>query len=119
MKQRLTLLLKRILSYLPTRLPVGKTAYNDFLDSIIELTGPIADADSLAWVISNEVMRMNPGRDRASKHTFVRLIRKYAANQIAANKVMELKDKQAKAIEAQKQAEVTAIPQASNGTTQD
>lgn len=105
-------LLAKILSHFPTSLPIGMTEYNIWLDSIVELAGPIADVDSLKWVISNEIMRLKPGQCRVPKHLFVKLLRKYAANQLAAFKVIELKEKQQAAIEAAKvkQAEVTAAP---------
>ena len=94
-----------ILSYFPTALPVGMTQYEAWLDSIVELTGPIADELSLKWVISNEIMRLAPGRDRVPKAFFVKSLRKYAANQIAAVKVLELKQQQET---LSKQAEETA-----------
>jgi len=91
---------KRLISYFPTQLPVGMTEFNDFANDIVELTGPIADKESLIWVASNEIMRMPPGQNRVSKNTFVKLLRKYAANQIAAAKVLEIREAQ----EAKKKA---------------
>lgn len=82
---------KRLFSYVPTDLPVGLPQYNAWLNSIVELAGPIADEASIKWVISNEVMRMNSSRSRAAKNTFVRILRKYAANQLAAHTVNVLK----------------------------
>lgn len=101
------------LSYIPTRLPLGMSEFNAWSDSIVELTGPIADADSLKWVIANEIMRLNPGRDKVAKRLFVKLLRKYAANQIAAGFVMELKQKQEQKkqqeLEQQKAAEAAQV----------
>lgn len=104
------LLLKRLLSLLPTRLPVGMTEFNAWLDSILELTGPIADDISLKWVISNEVMRIQSGKDKVAKHYFVRTLRKYAANQLAAATVNLLKEQQDQLIKAAK--EKTALEEA-------
>lgn len=105
-KQALSSLVNYLTSYFPTQLAVGMTEYEAWLASVIALTGPIADEQSMAWVISNEIMRLSPGRDRVPKRVFVKALRKYAANQIAAAKVMAIK-------EAQKnQAEATAQPQA-------
>lgn len=115
-------LIKKILSYYPFQLPVGMTEFNAFADDIVELAGPIADRDSLVWVTSNEIMRMPPGKCRASKNQFVRLLRKYAANQIAAAKVLEIKasqEEKAKAeITKQKQQEEATknAPQEADGT---
>lgn len=86
--------LKVLLSYFPTKIPVGLTDFNAWLDSIVELTGPIADADSIRWVVANEIMRLSPGRDRVAKQTLVRILRKFAANQLAAHTVNEIKQRQ-------------------------
>ncbi len=84
----------KVTSFIPTRVPLSYDAYNNWIADIIELAGPIADKESLAWVVSNEVMRQPTGKDYISKHTFVKLIRKFAANQFAANKVNEIKKAQ-------------------------
>ena len=113
LKQRLQNLLCYVGSYFPTPLAVGVTQYETWLTSVIALTGPIADEQSMAWVISNEIMRLSPGRDRVPKRFFVKSLRKYAANQIAAAKVLAIK-------EAQKQQTATeaAAPTAANVQTQ-
>jgi len=99
--------LKKLASYFPTKLPVGNTSYNKWLDDVVFLSGPIADTDSLQWVISNEVMRLSSTKDRVPKAYFVKVLRKYAANQLAANKVMELKQKQLEAQQAAQKQEAT------------
>lgn len=86
--------LMKIMAYLPTRIPVGLTEFTAWLDSVVSLAGPIADSASLKWVVCNEIMRLPPGKDRVSKQTFVRLLRKYAANQLAAHTVNQLKAEQ-------------------------
>lgn len=105
MLQKLKSVLKFLSSYLATPLPVGMTAYNTWLSSVLELAGPVADKDSMEWVISNEVMRLKSTQDRAPKSYFVKVLRKYAANQIAAAKVIEIKDKQQAAQAAKKAIE--------------
>jgi hypothetical protein len=111
-------LIKTVLSYIPTRLPTGMSAYNIWLDSIVELTGPIADEASLHWVISNEVMRLNSNRDRISKAYFVRTLRKYAANQIAASAVLEIKAKQQALLDQQKAEDTAKTEAVPNGPLQ-
>ena len=110
---------KKLFSYLPTALPTGNTNYNKWLDEVVELAGPIADTDSLQWVISNEVMRLSSTKDKVPKAYFVKVLRKYAANQLAANKVMELKTKQQEAQNAAKLAEATAQPTAAQSETKE
>jgi hypothetical protein len=108
------LIIKRILSNISTSLPVTKAEYDSWLESIVELTGPIADKASLEWVVSNEVMRAQSGKDTIPKAVFVRALRKFACNQLAANKVLELKEQQ-----AQKQQEEAALEAAKqSGETQ-
>ncbi len=107
MKQKLLLALKRFLSLLPTPLPTGKTQYDTWLSSIIELAGPIADEQSMAWVISNEIMRLKSGQSSVPKNAFVKDLKRFACMQIAANKVLEIKEQQ-KAAQAAQAAEVTA-----------
>ena len=84
-------ILKLILSFLPTPIPTGKTAFDAWLNDIVELTGPIADDRAMKWVVSNEVMVVPSGADRVPKRRFVKRLRKFAANQIAASVVQEIK----------------------------
>lgn len=106
-----------VLSFLPTALPVGMTEFNAWANNIVELTGPIADKDSLIWVASQEIMRMPPGKSRVPKRTFVNILRKFAANQLAAAKVNEIKEAQEADRQAAllKQAEDTAAKEVANG----
>ncbi len=121
MRQKLTQVLTKLTSYIPTKLPVGLTAYQAWLDSIVELAGPLADRESVQWVISNEVMRLPPGKDTVSKNRMVKLLRKYAANQCAGHVVLELKAKQEivrkaaeEAAKIKQQSEATAQPETNN-----
>lgn len=106
-----------IFSFFPTALPVGMTEFNAWADSIVELTGPIADRDSLIWVASQEIMRLPPGHARVSKRQIVNTLRKFATNQLAAAKVNEIKAAQeaARQAAALKQVEDTAGHEAANG----
>jgi len=111
MTNKIRLILKRAWAYIPTSLPTGMTEYTAWLDSIVELCGPIADTASMKWVISNEVMRAAPGQDKVPKIVFVKLLRKYAANQLAGATVMAIKAEQEKmrSEEIKKQAEATPV----------
>jgi hypothetical protein len=103
-----------ILAYLPTKLPIGMTEYHAWLASILELAGPIADKMSMEWVVSNEVMVIKSGQDRVPKMFFVKRLRKFAANQLAASYVNQLKEQQ-KAVEEAAKAAATAKEVAGNG----
>lgn len=103
--KRIKSVLKYLLSYFPENLPVGMTAYNQFCNDIIELAGPYADKDSMRFVISTNILHLDPKYSRASKQYFVRRLRKTAANQIVSEVINEIKAAQLK-----KQAEATAKP---------
>ena len=104
------LLVKRILSHLPTPLPVGVTEFNQWADSIIELSGRFADDASLRQALANMVIHASPlkGTDtpRASipKAFFVKGLRKGAANQVASYVFQEIRTKQMADLEALKAA---------------
>lgn len=114
--------IRKLLSYIPTSLPVGMTEFVEWSDSIIELSGKFADEDSMRWAISNMIMHLPSTKATASKNYFVQCLRKTAANQIAGQIFVDIKEKQAaaqKAAEAAQQpqqAEATAAPVASNET---
>lgn len=86
--------LKLILSYLPSKLPVGVTEFNAFADSIIELTGPFADPDSMKWAIANNIIHLPATTSHKAKQYFVRSLRKAAANQVASFIFQDIKLKQ-------------------------
>ncbi len=104
------LLLARFLSYFPTPLPVGVTEFNVWADSIIALSGQFASQDSMRFALASMVIHSDSKRSAVPKHTFVKLLRKSAANQVASQIFQDIKTKQA--------VEVTAAPlEAASGQT--
>lgn len=104
-------ILNKFLSYLPTPLPMGMTAYLEWSKSIADLIGPITSIESdLHFCISAEVIRLGPSVCLVSKHYFVRRVRAGVAKQIAGAVFSDIKekDRQDKAAQAAKQAEETA-----------
>lgn len=104
MRQRLQYLYKYIRSYFPESVPVGMTAFNRFLDDVILLAGPIADVDSMKYVISTTMIHLPQEQSLITKQLFIRRLRKAAANQIASAVFQEIQ----KAAQTKKQAEATA-----------
>ena len=106
------LLLKRLLSYLPTPLPVGKTAWDAFITDLIELSGQYADRDSMEFAISSTLIHADAKYGSLPKNYFVQRLRKAAANQVASQAFQDIKSRQLEAQKAAdlKQAEATAIP---------
>ncbi len=120
MVQKLKLLLKQLLAYLPSKLPAGKTEMHKFMDEIIEISGKFADVDSMKFAISSMVLRLDSTASRVSKQYFARSLRKAAANQVVSVILNDIKEAQATAQKLQQealaeadklQAEATATPQ--------
>jgi VIT1/CCC1 family predicted Fe2+/Mn2+ transporter len=110
--KKLLLLLKKILSLLPTPLPVGITEFNEWSDSIIDLSGEYADRDSMKYALASMVIHLGPQRSVVSKNYFVRSLRKAAANQVASQVFQDIKVKQQK-----QQEEAAKNEQQKEGTT--
>lgn len=83
-----------ILSYFPSKLPVGATEFHEYADAVIELAGPFADADSMKWAIANNIIHLPSVTASKPKQYFVRALRKAAANQVASFVFQEIKAKQ-------------------------
>lgn len=106
MKQ-LLFTLKRILSYLPTKLPVGLAAFHKFANDIIELSGPYADEDSMKFAIASQIIHLDSNRGSVTKNRIVKAMRKSAANQIASQVFQDIKTKQQAAFEKAKAEQAT------------
>lgn len=98
------LLIKRILSLVPTRLPVGMAELDIYCDEVIELTGPLADRDSMIFVIATTIMHLGPQRSHVPKNYFVRTLLVAAAKQLSSQAFQDVKQRQAEAAEQAKLA---------------
>jgi hypothetical protein len=114
MIQKLKLLLKRALSYIPTRLPVGMAEFENWSEEVIELSGAFADRTSMKFALASMILHAEHSASVLSKNYFVRRLRKSAANQVASQVFQDIKQKQEAAQLAAK-AEETA-PKAVNET---
>lgn len=101
-------LLKRLLSYLPTPLPVGTPQFDKFADDIIELAGSYADRDSMRFAIASILIHADAKIGALSKQYFVVRLRKSASNQIASQVFQDIKTKQQEAQKAAEQAKLEA-----------
>lgn len=101
------LALKRLLSHLPTYLPVGVTEFQSWSRDIIELSGKFADEDSMRFALASQVLHLGAQKSSVPKHFFVCSMRKAAANQVASQVFQDIKQKQIEAAQKQ-QAEATA-----------
>jgi ERCC4-type nuclease len=109
-------LIQYLLSYLPTRLPVGVTEFETWSDSIIELTGPLADRDSMKFALASMVIHRNPNLGYATKRSFVNGLIKSASNQVCSQVFQDIKKRQQEALEAAqaKKQEDTSTPKESS-----
>lgn len=110
----LSLLMKRLKSYFPSKLPVGMQEFDAWAAEIIELSGKYADETSLRFAIATMVLHAESKYGSLPKNYFVVRLRKTAANQVAGQVFTDIKAKQEeqkKAAEAAK-VEATAVPTA-------
>ena len=91
----LTKLYNYIRGFFPTRLPQGGTEFDIFVETIINTYQmPTMDWDSIYFVISTSIMRLDPTVAYKSKWYFVLLLRAAAAKQVAGAKFNEIKERQ-------------------------
>ena len=99
MRQQARFFLKFLLSFFPSRLPVGLTEFDAWVDDIIELSGQFAERESMAQALANLLMHASPGdkfqtaRSHIPKRWFVKGLVKGAANQVAAHVFYEIQKK--------------------------
>lgn len=105
-------LTKTLLSYLPSPLPVGRAEFETWSNAIIDLAGPYADPASMKYALASNVMHMKHDVGSVPKAYFVKVLRKAAANQVASQVFVDIKEAQLEAAkaaqEAAKLAEATA-----------
>lgn len=94
-KAILRLITLRFLSRFSTKLPVGVTEFDAWADSIIELSGPYADRDSMRFAIASILIHADSKFGALPKKFFIDRLRKSAANQIASQVFQDIKAKQA------------------------
>lgn len=100
---------KMLLSFLPQRLPVGMNEFETWAKEIISLVGPIADDESLKFAIASQIMHLSANRSRYSKRTFVMMLEKAAANQVASQVFQDVKIRQQQKAEEAKAAAEKAV----------
>ena len=93
-------LIKKLYSYVPTRLPVGLSEFEQWCDDVLALSGLPILRDSAHQALANMIIHASPlkgtdtPRDRISKNHFVKGLRKGAANQVASYVFYEIQKEQ-------------------------
>lgn len=95
-------LITQLAAFFPTKLPVGTTEFDSWADSIIGLSGPYADKDSMRFAIASILIHADARHGALPKKYFIDRLRKSAANQIASQVFQDIKLKQAEASAAPK-----------------
>lgn len=90
-------IIKVLRSKIPTPLPVGMTAFAKWSSDIIDLCGPVADAESMRFALATMIGHLPPDRSDYPLSYFVKCLRKAAANQVAAAVFQDIKTRQAEA----------------------
>lgn len=83
--------IQKLAGRLPHKLPVGGTEFDKFFDSIVE-TYDLPNLPSYKHAVATMIMHLGPLQHRVSKHYFYASIRKSMANQVAYDKIQEIKD---------------------------
>lgn len=111
-------LINRLLSYIPTALPLGLTEFETWSESIIALLPKgmtNVPTDDLKFVLASAIQHLGQNRSYVPKSYFVSLAHKAAASQVAGQVFYNIKQKQIEAAEKAKQdAEATAQAQVAN-----
>lgn len=97
----LKLFIKRILSRFPTPLPVGMSQFETWTSEIIELSGEYANRSSMQFALASMVQHADSKYGSLPKNYFVVRLRKVAANQVASQVFLNIKEQQAAAQAAQ------------------
>ena len=111
MKQKLETLIakvkrlgRRIMAFIPTKLPVGMTEFDAWASDIADLYNA-PNNDSVKFSLAVMIMHLGPTEARKAKEYFGRTLHKGAATQVAHAIMQELKEKQKKA-----EAEAVVVP---------
>lgn len=117
---KLKLLWTKAQAFFPSAVPIGRTAFDVWADSIIQPWG-FPDNESLRFALASMVMHLGPTDAFKPRWYFVKTLRTAMAKQVASTVFVEIKEKQ-QAAEAKAardkitQAEATATTAAaSNG----
>lgn len=112
-------LLRILLSFIPTPLPVGMEEFKEWQSSILSLS-KVPDNESTRFAVSVMIMHLGPAEDYKAKRYFIKALNKSAANEIANAVCLDLKAKQKARIEAEEEAKKATLAAASsNGSVQD
>ena len=77
----------------PRPLPIGMTEFEEWSDRIISGAMLTADAESQKFALANELLQLKPTEDHKEDIYFIKLLRKFAVNQIADAARVDIREK--------------------------
>lgn len=113
----LTYWFKHVLSYFPSRLPVGMTEFNKWLDDVVALAGPIASERDMHFVLCSILIHADVRYGYMPKRYFVTRLIKSAANQVASQVFQDIKLAQAEEQQAAKNQPVAVTAPSESAVT--
>lgn len=93
-KQKFNKIYNKLLSYIPSALPVGLEDFDSWAKSIIDQS-KVPDNDSVRFSLAVMVLHLETTISHKAKAYFVRALHKAAANQVVSQVIQDLKAKQA------------------------
>lgn len=78
-----------------TRLPIGRTEMNDYLDELFLYSG-IPNLPSYRQAVATMVLHLSPTEDKKSRRFFIKAIKKAMANETSYSLIQELKEEEKK-----------------------
>lgn len=103
LKQRLLNIINQIKAYLPSRLPVGVTAFDSWASDIIALANA-PDNETVRGSLAAMVINGSPFHNAYPKRHFVKQLQTAMAKQVAGHVFTEIKEQQRAAEQAKLEA---------------
>ena len=101
------LFLKRLLSYLPSKLPQGMAHFDEWAEDIIKTYG-MPNNPSIKFALAGQILHLPATAAYKAKAYFGHTLIKGAASQVALGVMEDLKAKQAVQVKAEQEAEAAA-----------
>ena len=102
-QKKLKKLAKKLMCFVPQELPTGLSALDKYSDNIFD-TWDLPALPSYRQAISSMIMNLGPTKHREAPYYFVKAVKKAMANQVAYEKIQQLRKEEKKFDEAHEQA---------------
>lgn len=107
MKSKLLKVLRKIRSFIPESLPIGRTAFDEYCQEVIELSSS-PDNDSVRFTIAAMITNLGHLDCYLPKNYFVKALKMAMAKQVASTVFIEIKTKDTERRKAEEAAAKSA-----------